>query len=432
MFFPLLISFITLFATCCIEYSTLTMRRKLSTHILVRVAAYALGTSMYFLLRRLGVKQYFVYYFISIIYFFACHYLFTESLPQKIFLFFTDWCFTTFVSALCNWATAWISPADLRIVLRTGLYLTSFFVLLPLYFRQGRRFVREMLGLFEKANPVYAAFPFLAFVLFTVFFGPLNSTESVFQFITMALFICFILFTYYLFITYFHTVFRRLQAEGNLMNAERQLLLQKKYYAEVERNFRIQNERIHDTRHHLVALSTMASTGRIDDLGQYLSRLLEQYGGSTAARQCENEVANAILGGYISIAKEKGIAVSAELDLPQRMGMDEYELCTLFGNSLENAIEACQRIPADSALFPKRYIKLKSRVEQDRLTVRIENSFQDDRAIVKDSFASSKGSRGGIGLESVKAVLDLYQGSLSCERQGSAFIFSAVLCLRPL
>jgi signal transduction histidine kinase len=380
----------------------------------------------------LGVKQYFVYYFISTIYLLACHYLFTESLPQKIFLFFTDWCFTTFVSALCNWATAWISAEDLRNLIRGGLYLTSFLVLLPLYFRHGRRFVREMLGLFEKANPVYAAFPFLAFVLFTVFFGPLNTTGSLSQFITMALFICFILFTYYLFIAHFHTVFSRLQAGNSLMNAERQLGLQKKYYAEVDKNLRLQKERLHDTRHHLVALSAMASAGKIDDLGQYLSRLLEQYGSTNSDRHCENDVANAILGGYISIAREKGIAVSAELDLLQKMGIDDYELCTLFGNSLENAIEACQRIPEGSALFAKRYIKLKSKVEQDRLTIRIENSFQEDPSTEKGGFASSKGARGGIGLESVRAVLDLYHGCMSCKRQGSVFVFSAVLCLWPL
>jgi two-component system, LytTR family, sensor histidine kinase AgrC len=431
MLVPLLFSFITLFATCTIEYSTLTMRRRLSTHILVRALAYSLGAFLYLLLRRLGVRHQYVYYFISLVYLLACDYLFSETLSQKIFLFFTDWCFTTFVSALCNWATAWIALESLRVPLRGGLYLASYFVLLPLYFRHGRRYVREMLGLFEKARPIYAAFPFLAFVLFTVFFGPLNAAESLAQFLTMALFICFILFTYYLFIAHFHTVFSRLQAENNLMNAERQLVLQKKYYAEVEKNLRAQQERLHDTRHHLVALSAMAAAGKLEDLGQYLARLLEQSGRSGAARYCENEVANAVLGGYIAIAREKGIAVSAELDLPQELGIDEYELCTLFGNTLENAIEACQRIPPDSELHPGRYIKLKSRVENGRLVIRIENSFHADPSIEKDSFASSKGARGGIGLESVKAVLYLYQGSWSCRRQGSAFLFSAVLNLRP-
>ncbi|MFA6507767.1 MAG: ATP-binding protein [Treponemataceae bacterium] len=431
MLIPLFFSFITLFATSVIEYGTLTMRRSLSTHIFVRALVYTLGASVYILLNRLGVKQPFVYYLIPVIYLWACDYLFTETLPQKIFLFFTDWCFTTFVSALCNWATAWIDAEQLRLAVRIALYMMSYIVLLPVYFRYGRRYVREMLYLFDKANPVYAAFPFLAFVLFTIFFGPLVRASDFSQFLTMVLFICFILFTFYLMVAHFHTVFSRLQFDNKLMNVERLLVLQKKYYAEIDKGVRVQRERLHDTRHHLVALSTMASAGRTEALIQYLSKLLELYSHSNARRYCENDVANAVLGGYISIAEENKIAVSVELDLPQKMGIDEYELCTLFGNTLENAIEACRRIPADSILFAKRYIKLKSRVEQGRLTVRIENSFLNDSSIEKDNFVSSKTGHGGVGLESVNAVVDLYQGSMSCERQESTFVFSAVLCLRP-
>ena len=407
------------------------MRWKLSTHVIVRISAYSLGSFLYFLLYHLGVRHYSMYYCISGIYLVACSYLFTETLSQKIFLFFSDWCFTTFVSALCNWATAWIPAENLRYLVRFSLYISSFLFLIPLYIRHGRSYVREMLYLFNKSNPVYAGFPFLALVLFTILFGPLNAAESLPQFITMALFICFVLFTYYLMIMHFHMVFASLQTEYNLVNAERHLVLQKKYYEEVEKGLRIQHERLHDTRHHLVALSAMTSAKQPEAVSEYIAKLLEQYGRSSSRRFCENDVANAVLGGYIGIAEEKGIAVSVELDVPEEIGIDEYELCTLFGNTLENAIEACQRIPVESDLYDKRYIKLKSRVERGRLSILIENSFNDDPAAKKDGFLSSKGARGGIGLESVRAVLDRYQGCLNCERVEDKFIVSAVLLLTP-
>lgn len=430
MLIPLLFSFITLFATCCIEYGTLTMRRSIPTHITVRLIAYTLGTCLYYFLYRLGVKHYVFYYFISVIYLLVCVYLFAESLPQKIFLFFTDWCFTTFVSSLCNWATIFIDAGNLRYSVRAALYLAGFAVMLPLYFKYGRKYVREMLRLFEKSNPGYVALPFLSLVLFTVLFGPLTPVKTLSQFVTMALFITFIIFTYYLMIIHFHLLIARLQIENNLAGAEKQLVLQKKYYAEVEKGLRVQRERLHDTRHHLTAVARMASDGNTEALHQYLSTLLRQYEQGINARYCENEVANAVIGGYVGIAQENGIAVALELDLPQTIGMDEYELCTLFGNALDNAIEACQRVPEQSSLYPKRAIKLKSRVDQDRLTIRIENTFQNDPSVDKDSFASSKGAQGGVGLESVKTVIELYEGCLSCERKESSFIFSAVLCLR--
>ncbi len=429
MLIPLLFSLITLSATCWIEYITLTMRGRPVTHIIVRSIAYSLGVALYLLFNHLGIRHYSVYYSISGIYLAACIFLFDESLSQIIFLFFTEWCFTTFISALCNWATAWIASENLRFAIRIGLYISSFIILIPLYHRHGRTYVQEMLYLFNKSKPVYAAFPVLALILFTILFGPLTTAGTLFQFITMALFICFIFFTYYLMISHFHMVFASLQVENRLIGTKRQLVLQKKYYEEVNRGVRMQEERLHDTRHHLVALSAMASTKQNEAISGYIADLLDQYGRSPTRRYCENEVANAVLGGYIGLAESKGIKVSVELDVPQEIGMDEYELCTLFGNTLENAIEACQRIPRESALYAGRYIRLKSRVERGRLSIRMENSYHDDPSVKKGNFNSSKGARGGIGLESVKAVLDLYQGCLNCERQDNTFIFSAVLNL---
>lgn len=420
MLIPFIFSLMTLFATCCIEYGTLTMRHRLSTHILVRVVAYSFGSALFFLLVGLGVKNPLWYYCISIVYFLICNFLFAENAPQKLFLFFSDWCFTTFDSSLCNWATAWIDAENLRLIARLGLYGLSFIILLPLYFTYARQYVKEMLNLFNKVNPIYSIFPVLSLILFTILFGPLNPASTVYQFLTMALFICFILFTFYLMIVHFHTIYKRLQVENHLMNAERQLILQKKYYAEVDKGVRVQKEQMHDLRHHMVALSTLASAKKLDDISRYIASLEKRFSQLNTPRYCENDIANAVLGGYIGMAEEKRITVSAELDLPQTMGIDEYELCTLFGNTLENAIEACQRIPVESPLFSKRYIKLKSRVDQGRLTIRIENSFLND----------SSPPKGGIGLESVKTVVNLYQGCMNCERLDKDFIFSAVLCLK--
>jgi len=329
MLIPFLFSLMTLFATCCIEYGTLTMHHRLSTHIIVRITAYSLGTALFFFMGSHGIKNPLCYYCISIIYFMVCNYLFTESLPQKLFLFFTDWCFTTFTSSLCNWATAWIEAENLRLIVRACLYGLCFITLLPLYYAHARQYVKEMLNLFKKQNPIYALFPFLSLVLFTVLFGPLNDASTLFQFITMALFICFILFTYYLIIVHFHTIFNRLKVENNLMNAERQLILQKKYYAEVDKGVRVQKEQLHDIRHHMVALAALASEKKLDEMSRYIASLEKRFSQSNTFRYCENDVANAVLGGYIGMAKEKRIAVSVELDLPQKMGIDEYELCTL-------------------------------------------------------------------------------------------------------
>ena len=139
--------------------------------------------------------------------------------------------------------------------------------------------------------------------------------------------------------------------------------------------------------------------------------------------------ANAVIGGYIEIAREKGIRVSASIRLPENISIDRYELCTLFGNTIENAIEACERIPQDSELYEKRHIDIAARDEKGRLVLRVENSFSGLVQTEGGGFLSSKGSGGGVGLQSVRAVVERHDGCLSCEQRDGSFVLSALLCL---
>ena len=66
-----------------------------------------------------------------------------------------------------------------------------------------------------------------------------------------------------------------------------------------------------------------------------------------------------------------------------------------------------------------------------RLVIRIENSCYDVESDDEDDFLSSKGAEDGVGLESVRMVVERYQGCLSCRRHENAFIFSAVLFPLP-
>jgi sensor histidine kinase regulating citrate/malate metabolism len=285
-----------------------------------------------------------------------------------------------------------------------------------------------MLALMEPTNPVYALFPCASFVLFVCLFNYYVPPDSPSMFALMVFFEAFIVFLYGLLFMHTHAVFDRIQAENRLENTEKQFQLQKKYYEEIDRNVRAQRERLHDMRHHLIAVDSLARTGDCAAISQYVEQLIANYGRQIMKRYCENTVANAVIGGYIDIAEAKGISVTSEIDLPGNIRIDDYELCILFGNTIENAIEACERIPADSPLYGNRFITIKSRAESGRLVMRVENSFVADTAAGDSGFTSSKGPRGGIGLESVQRVVLMHQGCLNCERHDHVFTLSALLC----
>jgi hypothetical protein len=424
----LIIPTITLFAMWIFEYGTLTRRGPVLLHVVVRLISVALLAAGYRFLHVLRVENLFWYYAINLPLFAAMIVLFSESLAQKVFWFFTGWEIGSFLSSICFRIAFALFPETEGMPLRAILYVLGYAAILPVYLRCWRDGVRKMLYLFDHEKPVYAIFPTMSFSLFVMLFGPYEDPSRFRHFGVMLFFIFFVSFLYFLLFTYFNAVFERSKTESRLKDAETQLSLQRKYYAEVENGVRSQRELLHDVRHHLVTINYLAKNGDTEEILVYIRELIDSYDTRSIKRYCENAVVNAIIGGYAEIAAEKGIPATVELDLPQTIGINEYDLCILFGNTIENAIEACLRIPPTSPSYENRSIVVKSRVETDRLIVRVENTFEDaPKPGRHKGFSSSKGPRDGVGLESVRAMVDQNGGCMSCERSGNLYVFSAIV-----
>lgn len=432
MLFSPVIPVITYALQTGVEYATLTKRRSPLEHVLVRVIALFSSLACFYLMRRLAVRSVFPYYFCSIPIFIPCLALFTENFAQKVFFCFTSWGATTFLSSVCNYLAFWITRGRAVYPLRYFLYFAASALVLFLFWHFARAGYRTLLSSLAKGNPLYAFFPVAAFVLLSLLFTPFDISLTVPKFLEMLLFECFTIFTYYLMASHFTAIYKRSQYETRLENAERIVSLQKKYYTEVEKGILAQAKLMHDARHHYVVLSSLAQSGDCKTLGAYLERLLGDGFVAPQKRYCANAVANAVIGAYIEIAEAKGISVKADIDFPADMGIDDYELCALLGNALENAIEACQRIPVESEPYSSRTIGIKARVADNRLVVRIENSFQPLPGDREGLFPSSKGIRNGIGIESMRSIVDSHQGALHCERKEGIFVLSAVLGLEPI
>jgi hypothetical protein len=422
----LIISFTQLAVNLSLEYGTLTRRHGFAVHILIRLTAAVVMLGVTLALWRLNLLEYYLVRAMATLPFFlACQILFTESPAQKTFLYFMDFSITSFLSTACLWIASRSPWGDANGALSSALYVLLAAALLHLYFRHLRPRVRKMLFLFHESNPLYAAFPILSFAFFAIAFGPVNINSSLGWFMAMLLYVSLIVLTYGILFSHFTTVYDRLQAENAAALTARQLTLQKKYYEEVDRGLRVQRKYLHDSRHHLVTVATLAQTGDLASVERYVEGLLAKETPAPAEQYCENEMVNAVVGGYLSLAESQGIAVTASLNVPKELGIDEMDLCGFLGNALENAIEACDRIPEGTDARKNRFIAIEASVNARRLIVRVENSFLEEPRRVTGGFPSSKGS--GIGLESMRAVAETYGGCMACERDGDRFILSAIL-----
>ena len=101
----------------------------------------------------------------------------------------------------------------------------------------------------------------------------------------------------------------------------------------------------HDLRHQLAAIQQMADT-HPEQLKEFISSLLDAIPAAPRT-YCENPAVNAVVSHYAARCQGQVLDVQIRLDLPQRLEwVTDGELCIIFGNLLENALEACPDQPS--------------------------------------------------------------------------------------
>lgn len=134
-----------------------------------------------------------------------------------------------------------------------------------------------------------------------------------------------------------------------------------------------------------------------------------------------NPVVNAILKVKSIKAKEKEIPMQVTTLLPQRVSVDIGDMGVLYGNLLDNAIEAAMAVEQE-----KRYVHVESKFQEGRLLLSIKNSKPSGTSSCQQTSKKDK-IKHGRGIRSVRKVAEKYGGELILKDQGEHF--EAVLLL---
>lgn len=134
-----------------------------------------------------------------------------------------------------------------------------------------------------------------------------------------------------------------------------------------------------------------------------------------------NPVVNAILKVKSIKAKEKEIPMQVTTLLPQRVSVDIGDMGVLYGNLLDNAIEAAMAVEQE-----KRYVHVESKFQEGRLLLSIKNSKPSGTSSYQQTNKKDK-IKHGRGIRSVRKVAEKYGGELLLKDQGEHF--EAVLLL---
>ncbi|MBE6006288.1 MAG: GHKL domain-containing protein [Sarcina sp.] len=203
------------------------------------------------------------------------------------------------------------------------------------------------------------------------------------------------------------------------------LTLQVMQYEDLNQRISAARQGRHDMRHHIVTMETLLNSGDLDGLRKYLADVGEKYQLDESLIFCSNTTVNGVLLYFSREAKEEGIEYKVNIGIPEDIKIAKTDLSILFGNLLENAVEACRRQTSGA-----RKIHVRGQTRDNVLTFAIDNTYEiipeKDK---KGRFRSMKHSGAGIGTESVKNIVSRYHGVVEFETKGDLFCVSVMLYL---
>lgn len=195
------------------------------------------------------------------------------------------------------------------------------------------------------------------------------------------------------------------------------LLLQKEQeqYRLSKENIAIINQKCHDLKHQLRAVRQVNEAER----DQYLQGVEESIRIYEAIVQTGNEVLDTILTEKSLYCKERGITISCVADGKLLSFINHMDLYSLFGNALDNAIEAVELFEEEE----KRQIDVLIYRQEKFLVVNIINPMRDTLTLENELPVTTKKDKNlhGFGVRSMKYIVKKYDGFFNISQEDGCF-----------
>ncbi len=183
----------------------------------------------------------------------------------------------------------------------------------------------------------------------------------------------------------------------------------------------------HDLRHHLLLLKSIRDNRDWDSLDQLLAGYPDLDLPDRPFLYCENEAVNAILSFFGEKAAQQGVGYTVKLELPETVFVSKPDLTVLFGNLLENALEACAKVEKDAFIRVSGGVKATPAGAKTIALIVENSSTEEPRVSANGAFRSTKHKGDGVGVASVRNIAERYDGASSFLFRNGVFTASVLL-----
>ena len=214
-----------------------------------------------------------------------------------------------------------------------------------------------------------------------------------------------------------NTMFLREQEQKDKMQIA-QLQQQFAYYQEKLKDEEKVRSVYHDMKNHLLVLESSQGTEATRQMAQELRSQIADYENYI---HTGNDFLDIIIRDKAEKAREKHIDFSAFIDFGGIDFIEPLDISTLFGNGIDNAIEACEKLPDE-----QRVILVKAGQVQNFVSILIENNCADEIHADGHTTKADKFLH-GFGISNMKKAAEKYGGTCTTTQANGKFTLKILL-----
>ena len=199
-----------------------------------------------------------------------------------------------------------------------------------------------------------------------------------------------------------------------------QMETQRNYYRERIKDEERVRSVYHDLKNHLLVLESGQTTEAARQMAQTLRSQIADYEDYV---HTGNEFLDIILRNKAANAREKQIDFSAMVDFNGIDFMEPFDISTIFGNALDNAIEASEKLPEELRLITVRAERIR-----DMLIITVENHTMPDVSPVEGTTKKDRFIH-GFGIPNIKNAVEKYGGQCSFRQENGTYRLKIIIPL---
>lgn len=200
---------------------------------------------------------------------------------------------------------------------------------------------------------------------------------------------------------------------------EKQLGNQAEHYKKMNTIYDEMRHFRHDYNNHMMCIESLINEKKFDEAKKYIEDVGPRYDNKSKYYDTGNIILNAILTDKNEKAEKCNSSIEFTGMVPVK-GINNSDLCVIFANAFDNAIEACEKGNPDL----KKIINVEAKCNRGIMLITVSNPIFEDIKMEMDGtiFTSKKDAKmHGMGIQNIRNAVKKYDGHVEISTSDGIF-----------